>query len=69
MPLLLRVAVPTEDDDERRLPPLATPVELLFDELLRLLLKDEAEVPDDLDELEDRKDDDLVPEERLLRAL
>lgn len=68
VPLLLRVDVPTEDEDERRLPPLVTPNELLLDELLRLLLNDEA-VPEDLEELEERKDDDLVLEERPLRAL
>lgn len=68
VPLLLRVDVPTEDEDERRLPPLVTPNELLLDELLRLLLNDEA-VPEDLEELEERKEDDLVLEERPLRAL
>lgn len=68
VPLLLRVDVPTEDEDERRLPPLVTPNELLLDELLRLLLNDEA-VPEDLEELEERKEDDLVLDERPLRAL
>lgn len=68
VPLLLRVDVPTEDEDDRRLPPLVTPNELLLDELLRLLLNDEA-VPEDLEELEERKEDDLVLEERPLRAL
>lgn len=63
LPLPLLIA-----EEERRLPPLVTPAELLSDELLRLLLK---EVADEFVDLDDRLDaEDLnEDEERLLRAL
>lgn len=65
IPLLLP---PLIAEEERRLPPLVTPAELLSDELLRLLLK---EVADEFVDLDDRLDaEDLnEDEERLLRAL
>lgn len=65
IPLLLPLLIVEE---ERRLPPLVTPAELLSDELLRLLLK---EVADEFVDLDDRLDaEDLnEDEERLLRAL
>lgn len=61
--------VPLTEEEERRLPPLVTPVEFLLDELLRLLLNEVADDAELLAELEDLKEDDLFDVERLLRAL